>query len=458
MAVNSVKKPSVKMAVALSDDGMPIHIDDAINGKACKSTCIDCGCPVIAKNRGKVAYHYAHDPEFYDPDACNWSPETELHLMAKMTIAKDQRLRVPIGTVEPKYQDVHFEDVKLEKRIDNRIPDIVAYASGELILIEIAVTHPCEPDKISEMKRANKNCVEIDLSEFSYGDQTLNMDTVRNFINDAPIKWLAISPVGDIGHFTYQHNLNLQRPLAAKVKRLGEELQNIESSAPLIREEHHKASNAIDSLKAKIAEHTSALNEQSNLLTKNKNRLERLDNFELEMQRFSEEKKKLFEKMRLADEKEQHLFEKETNLNHQWLALNEREKYVNSEIIKKSEDRILQIKNDLEADIETKKQAIERDYELLKEERKNFENIVAERVKQKSKNLEKKLLSDTHSKRQDILSSANATRKRTLELLEPLPAKLRKQFSKARAFMTPPYEDIEEIEKIIARLSKKVDS
>ena len=174
------------MAVGLSSDDELLHIDDAKNGKACKATCIDCGCPLIAKNRGKVAYHYAHDPEFYKPDECNWQPETELHLMAKMVIAADQKLRIPIGTIEPNFREIHFERIELEKRLVSRIPDITAYTNGERILIEVAVTHKCDSAKISEMKRANNNCVEIDLSEFSFSEKTITLDAVRNFIGEAP--------------------------------------------------------------------------------------------------------------------------------------------------------------------------------------------------------------------------------------------------------------------------------
>ena len=66
-------KSKVKMALALSIDGMPIHIDNAVNGKACNATCISCGCPVIAKNGGRVAYHYSHDPKFYDPEPVSYT-------------------------------------------------------------------------------------------------------------------------------------------------------------------------------------------------------------------------------------------------------------------------------------------------------------------------------------------------------------------------------------------------
>lgn len=437
------------MALALSADGMPIHIDDAINGKACNSTCIGCGCPVIAKNRGKVAFHYSHDPEFYDPEVCNWSPETELHLMAKMAIAEDQKLRVPIGTIEPNFKDIHFEDVKLEKRVDNRIPDINAYSAGEHILIEIAVTHPCEPDKISEMKRAHKNCVELDLSEFNFEEQTLDLNTVRKFILEAPIKWLAISPVGDIGQMTYSHNLNIQRPLAAKIKSLSEELSGIEAEEPLIRQKYRKASDALTTLLAKIDEQTTICNEQNRTIKKYKSQFERLRNLDEELAWFAIESEKLIEKEQLLNEKARTIRSREISLRHQ--QIEDSRQY-------DLEDKASQIKSDLEAEFKEKCKKINQEREQLKQDRRTFDIRVKEQVEKEMKIRERDLLTAARKEETDILRKANDAKKRTLELIQPMPGQLKKQFSKARSFAKTPYEVITEIEEIVALLSKRPDA
>tara|TARA_R110002060_G_scaffold66339_1_gene75180 strand:+ start:14761 stop:16152 length:1392 start_codon:yes stop_codon:yes gene_type:complete len=456
MSDKEIPKSNVKMALALSSDGMPVHIDNAINGKACNLTCIGCGCPVIAKNRGKVAFHYSHDPKFYDPEVCNWSPETELHLMAKMVIAEDQKLHAPVGTIEPNYKDIHFEDVKLEKRLDNRIPDVIAYANGELIIIEIAVTHPCETDKISEMRRGYMNCVEIDLSEFYVEEQTLNLNTVRKFIHQAPIKWLSISPVGDIGQVTYSHNFTLQRELATRVKSLSEELQTIEAEEYLIRKKHKQASDNLNNLLAKIDEQLIQYKNQNSIVIKNKTQLERLRHLDEELERFATDKENFSRKIQSIYQKEQALSLGEASIRKQKMELNIQEQHYYSSGQRAEKES--KIKSELEAELQEKKIEVEQELFRLNGARRNFDKILDERVEERVETIKNQLHFDAQQQKARILDNANGARKRTLELIEPLPARLKEQFDKARSFTNPPYEVIEEVEEIIYRLSKRTDT
>lgn len=439
------------MAVGLSSDNMPVHIDDAPNGKACNATCIDCGCPLIAKNRGKVAHHYAHNPEFYKPEECNWQPETELHLMAKIVIAADQKLRIPIGTIEPSFKEVHFENIELEKRLDSRIPDITAYANGERILIEIAVTHRCDIEKISEMKSAYKNCIEIELSEFSFNEQTITLNAVRNFIIEAPITWLSISPAGDIGQLTYQHNLRVQRSLAINVKQLETQRQNIEAVLPALCQKLGDARTKIERLEAKIAQ-------QAQAMAINKNRLARLSVLEKEEQRLKRKNNSLNNELLLLEDKKQSLLNKEHYLRNQQEVLNRKEGYFASEIKQISEDKTAQRIHELENELRAVKRTVARELDKLNSDRKNFETIVEERAALKLESIEANILNDAHAQRREIIDSANYSRKRALELISPLPSMLKKQFSDARAFAKPPYTVINEIEKMIEQLSKRLES
>lgn len=451
MPIKSSRKANVKMAVGLSSEGMPIHIDDAINGKACKLTCIDCGCPLIAKNRGKVAHHYAHDPKFYKPDECNWQPETELHLMAKMVIAANKKLRIPIGTIESNFREIHFESIDLEKRLDSRIPDITAYSNGERILIEVAVTHKCDSAKISEMKRARNNCVEIDLSEFSFSEQTITPSAVRNFISEAPIAWLSISPVGEIGHLTYKHNLKLQRSLATKVKDLQAERQSIETVIPRMCEK-------LDEVKAKVATLEAKTSQQNRIIAINKNRLAKLSTLEKEEQRFMEKNNALNKERLLLEEKTQKVRDQENYLRDRQAALHIREEHLASEIKIISEDKTSQKIRELENELSTEKTTVKFELDKLNNDRANFESIVEERVALELKRIETKILNGARIKRRSIIDNANATRKRALELISPLPILLRKQFAVASAFAKPPHHVITEIEKIVEQLSSRLEN
>ncbi|APE00469.1 hypothetical protein BM526_00570 [Alteromonas mediterranea] len=451
MTTKSPKKVSVKMAVGLSSDDELLHIDDAKNGKACKATCIDCGCPLIAKNRGKVAYHYAHDPEFYKPDECNWQPETELHLMAKMVIAADQKLRIPIGTIEPNFREIHFESIELEKRLDSRIPDITAYTNGERILIEVAVTHKCDSAKISEMKRANNNCVEIDLSEFSFSEKTITLDAVRNFIGEAPLAWLSISPVGEIGRLTYLHNLEHQRSLASSVKKLEIERRSIEAIMPNLRQK-------LNDVRAKHANLESKIAQQERTISSNKNRLTRLRTLEEEEQRFFEKNNNLEREWQRLEVKAQNLLNKESYVRSQQEELYRKESSLSLEINKISEDKASQRISELEKELRILENTLVCELDKLKSDRANFESIVEERAALKLKSIESKILSDAQTQRRNIIDSANNTRKRALELIGPLPTLLKRQFAIAGSFAKPPHHVINEINEMVEQLSRRLES
>jgi flagellar basal body rod protein FlgC len=451
MTAKSPKKVNVKMAVGLSSDDELLHIDDAKNGKACKATCIDCGCPLIAKNRGKVAYHYAHDPEFYKPDECNWQPETELHLMAKMVIAADQKLRIPIGTIEPNFREIHFESIELEKRLVSRIPDITAYTNGERILIEVAVTHKCDSAKISEMKRANNNCVEIDLSEFSFSEKTITLDAVRNFIGEAPLAWLSISPVGEIGRLTYLHNLEHQCSLASSVKKLEIERRSIEAIMPNLRQK-------LNDVRAKHANLESKIAQQERTISSNKNRLTRLRTLEKEEQRFIEKNSNLEREWQRLEVKAQNLLNKESYVRSQQEELYRKESSLSLEINKISEDQASQRISELEKELRILEKTLVCELDKLKSDRAKFESIVEERAALKLKSIESKILNDAQTQRRNIIDSANNTRKRALELIGPLPTLLKRQFAIAGSFAKPPHHVINEINEMVEQLSRRLES
>lgn len=451
MTAESPKKVSVKMAIGLSSDNGLLHIDDAKNGKACKATCIDCGCPLIAKNGGTVAHHYAHDSEFYKPDECNWQPETELHLMAKMVIAADKNLRIPIGTIEPKFKEIDFESVELEKRLDSRIPDITAYASGERILIEVAVTHKCDSTKISEMKRANNNCVEIDLSEFIFSEQTITLDAVRNFISEAPLAWLSISPVGEIGHLTYQHNSEHQRLLAISVRKLEIERRSVEAIMPNLRQKLNDVQTKNANLETKIAQ-------QKRTIASNKSRLTRLQALEKEEQRLIEKNNALEREWLRLEEKAQNLLNKESYVRGQQEELYRKENSLSLEINRISDDKASQRIGQREEELRALEKTLACELDKLKSDRENFESIVEERAALKLKSMEAKILNDAQTRRRNIIDSANTSRKRALELISPLPTLLKKQFALAGSFAKPPHHVINEINEMIEQLSRRLEN
>ena len=126
-----------------------VDVDNVPSGKACRCVCVGCNKPLIAKKGEIKVAHFAHDNRNLPLDhRCNWTPETEVHLLAKEIIAEDLQLRVDMTTLDrettPNSKLLSFDQVLLEVRHDTRIPDVVAQFRGDSIHIEVAVTHFCD--------------------------------------------------------------------------------------------------------------------------------------------------------------------------------------------------------------------------------------------------------------------------------------------------------------------------
>lgn len=64
-----------------------------------------------------------------------------------------------------KERGIPIDDVKLEKRFDDIIPDIVVDSGDEHFFIEIYVTHPIDDEKLKKLKEKKISTIEIDLSK-----------------------------------------------------------------------------------------------------------------------------------------------------------------------------------------------------------------------------------------------------------------------------------------------------
>ena len=62
-------------------------------------------------------------------------------------------------------REISIDDVELEKRFDDIIPDIVVYSGDKYFFIEIYVTHPIDDEKLKKLKENNISTIEIDLSK-----------------------------------------------------------------------------------------------------------------------------------------------------------------------------------------------------------------------------------------------------------------------------------------------------
>ena len=176
---SNISTNHVKLPFGLKD-GELVHISQVSSGLACNCYCASCNTRLIAKKGKKNAHGFSH----YKSDECAHAFETTLHYLAKKVLEESAEINLPeLKIQEQLYGEIcgqsiyksgsaivcpeHIaivEDIKLEKPLDQIVPDVIATINGSRFLIEVAVTHFI--DEIKEQKITNLNlpCIEIDLS------------------------------------------------------------------------------------------------------------------------------------------------------------------------------------------------------------------------------------------------------------------------------------------------------
>ncbi|MEZ9709172.1 competence protein CoiA family protein [Vibrio breoganii] len=213
------RRKSILMTRALDGEGRVVSIGDVVSGRLCGCACVSCGTALIAKKGQHKAHHFAHDMDCN----CNWSGETELHLLAKEVLEEDKevsfthltldgteyKVRVPFVTVEQEVQQGHLR------------PDIMATTSeGETVLVEVAVTHLCDEAKIQHYRKNCVNALEIVLPPTLLDDiEVIDIDFVRNAISAARVNCISLNPLAQFCKHLADHN---QRVIAAQGDTLRE--------------------------------------------------------------------------------------------------------------------------------------------------------------------------------------------------------------------------------------------
>ena len=160
-----------KLIYALKD-GNIVSIADVPSGKKCGCVCPACGDELIARKGEKRMHHFAHRSN----EDCEYGYESSLHLAAKDILSRSEKMVIPPVYVEfpqsgkpkeliSKERKIPIDDVELEKRFDDIIPDIVVDSGDEHFFIEIYVTHPIDDEKLKKLKEKNISTIEIDLSK-----------------------------------------------------------------------------------------------------------------------------------------------------------------------------------------------------------------------------------------------------------------------------------------------------
>ena len=145
-----------------------VDIKDVERGLACQCTCFECGETVIARKGEIKEHHFAHAS---NKESCTINPESVLHKYAKEVILESMGLMLPaLPNSDNEAAWWTFEKVLPEFSLGLIRPDLVGYFDVEPILIEIAVTHFIDAEKLKRIEVFKLKCIEIDLSPLLKSD------------------------------------------------------------------------------------------------------------------------------------------------------------------------------------------------------------------------------------------------------------------------------------------------
>lgn len=150
------------MYIALDENKKLVDIKDVERGLACQCTCFECGETVTARKGEIKEHHFAHAS---NKESCTINPESVLHKYAKEVILEYMGLMLPaLPNSDNEAAWWTFDKLLPEFSLGLIRPDLVGYFDGEPILIEIAVTHFIDAEKLKYIEFFKLKCIEIDLS------------------------------------------------------------------------------------------------------------------------------------------------------------------------------------------------------------------------------------------------------------------------------------------------------
>lgn len=187
-------------------DGVMVDISEVKSGLACGCVCPSCHRQLQAKKGKKAVHYFSHDPS-KESVPCESALETSIHLMAKQILNEEKLAKFPRLEVKESRKDengqtheetgivteellINFDQVELEKQLNDIRPDFIGYQNSIPYLIEIAVRHFSDAEKIKKIREKNIHAIEVDLSKIDY---TISKDELKVLIIDNidNKKWLS---------------------------------------------------------------------------------------------------------------------------------------------------------------------------------------------------------------------------------------------------------------------------
>ena len=185
-------------------NGIEYHISEVESGLKCDCVCPACGEQLNAKKGENIKpqYHFAHKSKIQ----CEYAYETSIHYDGKRILEKNRTITLPIrvptfdafnlngfynkninmkqlGTIIPKTYQI--ENVFIEKKLHDIVPDINCTIKGKPIIIEIAVTSKIKVEKQKKIENIGIPVIEVDLSKMNrtVDEKDLELNVIENINN-----------------------------------------------------------------------------------------------------------------------------------------------------------------------------------------------------------------------------------------------------------------------------------
>ncbi len=171
-----------------------MHISEVPSGKGCDCICPQCGSALVAK-KGKIRqHHFSHD----NLDDCGLQNESFLHLYAKRVLARESTVTLPEFEIRHRGRTarlpavkVQFDSTQDEAPLGSYRADAIATLRNHTLVIEFAVTHSCDDEKITYINSIQQSAIELDLSQTPLDE---NLEVIDDYIlHSSPRHWLCHS-------------------------------------------------------------------------------------------------------------------------------------------------------------------------------------------------------------------------------------------------------------------------
>jgi hypothetical protein len=182
----------VQIPYGRDETGRMRHVSEVPAGLSSGCVCPACGTPLVAYKGKLKRHHFGHHADH----ACSGALETALHEFAKQVLADSRTLMLPPliarhGQAEKRIRparEFSYDAVDVEKAMPNMRPDVIVRSGDAVLMVEIAVRHPCEETKLALIRERRQPAIEIDLSRIRYdGSPREHADAV---LRSAPRHWL----------------------------------------------------------------------------------------------------------------------------------------------------------------------------------------------------------------------------------------------------------------------------